>query len=80
VRAFSSEAKTIICTPSKGTERKQGVARRKNLLPNQGQTQQRKAALPVLVGYARVSKTDDQDTGPQIEVLEAAGFPEGWQS
>ena len=70
---LSGRAQTIVCTPSKDTERKQEVARRKNLLPNQGQTQQRKAALLVLVGYARVSKADDQDTGPQIEVLEAAG-------
>ena len=48
------------------------VARRKNLLPINDQTQQRKAA-PLLLGYARVSKADDQDTGPQIEALEAAG-------
>ena len=27
----------------------------------------------MLLGYARVSKADDQDTGPQIEALEAAG-------
>ena len=27
----------------------------------------------MLLGYARVSKADGQDTGPQIEALEAAG-------
>ena len=48
------------------------VARRKNLLPIGKQTQQRKAA-PLFLGYARVSKADDQDTSPQIEALEAAG-------
>ena len=33
----------------------------------------RNAASPVLLGYARVSKAEDQDTAPQIEALEAAG-------
>ena len=27
----------------------------------------------MLLGYARVSKSDDQDTRPQIDALEAAG-------
>ena len=75
MRAFSSEAKTIVCKASKGTDRNQGVARCKNLFPNEEQTQQRMAALTVLLGYDRVSKADDQDTGPQIEALKAAGCP-----
>jgi DNA invertase Pin-like site-specific DNA recombinase len=29
--------------------------------------------MPALIGYARVSKTEDQDIAPQIEALEAAG-------
>lgn len=29
--------------------------------------------MPALIGYARVSKTEDQDIAPQIEALEVAG-------
>ena len=37
------------------------------------QKQQKNAASAKLLGYARVSKVEDQDTAPQIEALEAAG-------
>lgn len=30
--------------------------------------------MPALIGYVRVSKTEDQDVAPQIEALEAAGY------
>jgi DNA invertase Pin-like site-specific DNA recombinase len=36
------------------------------------ETQQSKATLSALLGYARVSKAEDQDTQPQIVALEAA--------
>jgi DNA invertase Pin-like site-specific DNA recombinase len=42
-------------------------------LPNLPQKQQKNATLPTLLGYARVSKAEDQDTAPQIEALHAAG-------
>jgi hypothetical protein len=33
----------------------------------------------MLLGYARVSKTDDQDTAAQVDALKAAGFyPAAW--
>ena len=72
VCSFSSEAKSIVSTTQARGKEKQMVARRRNLLPIDKQTQQRKAA-PLFLGYARVSKADDQDTSPQIEALEAAG-------
>ena len=50
------------------------VARRRNLLPIDKQTQQRKAA-PLFLGYARVSKADDQDTSPQIEGARSGRMP-----
>ena len=66
-------AQTIVSTAPKAPQQKQRDIRRTKLLPNREQTQQRNAASPVLLGYARVSKAEDQDTAPQIEALEAAG-------
>jgi DNA invertase Pin-like site-specific DNA recombinase len=69
----AGRAQTIVSTAPKALQEKQRDSRRTNLLPNRGQTQQRNAALPALLGYARVSKAEDQDTAPQIEALHAAG-------
>lgn len=66
-------AQTIVSTTLEAPQGKQQGARRTKPLPNKKQTQQRNAAFPVLLGYARVSKAEDQDTTPQIEALEAAG-------
>jgi DNA invertase Pin-like site-specific DNA recombinase len=51
----------------------QGVAAREIQLPNRRQRQQ-VWATPMLLGYARVSKADDQDTAAQVSALKAAGF------
>lgn len=69
----AGRAQTIVSTAPKAPQQKQRAIRRTKLLPNREQTQQRNAASPVLLGYARVSKAEDQDTAPQIEALEAAG-------
>ncbi|WP_284255912.1 recombinase family protein [Acidocella aquatica] len=66
-------AQTIVCAPSQPPQEKQGDSRRIKLLPNITQKQQKNAASPTLLGYARVSKAEDQDPAPQIEALEAAG-------
>ncbi|EJU11793.1 resolvase domain-containing protein [Sphingomonas sp. LH128] len=42
-------------------------------MPNDAQKQQKSAASTKLLGYARVSRAEDQDTAPQIDALEAAG-------
>jgi hypothetical protein len=42
------------------------------LAPNPGDWQQEKATL-MLLGYARVSRSDDQETAPQIRALKEAG-------
>ena len=66
-------AQTIVCAAPNAPQQKQRSARRTRLLPNVSQKQQEKAASSTLLGYARVSKAEDQDTAPQIEALEAAG-------
>jgi DNA invertase Pin-like site-specific DNA recombinase len=50
----------------------QGLAFCLILLPNMNVWQQEKATL-MLLGYARVSKSDDQKTAPQIRALKEAG-------
>lgn len=45
-------------------------------MPNREQTQQKNAVSLVLLGYARVSKAEDQDTAPRIE---AAGCQRGYE-
>jgi resolvase-like protein len=69
----AGRAQTIVSTAPKAPQEKQRGTRRTKLLPNRERTQQRNAASPVLLGYARVSKAEDQDTAPQIEALHAAG-------
>lgn len=69
----SARAQTIVCAAPKPPQQKQQGSRRTKRLPNKSQKQQKNAASPVLLGYARVSKAEDQDTAPQIEALEAAG-------
>ncbi len=71
VTAQSFHTVCIVSTAPKAPQGKQHGARRTKLLPNEEQKQQRNAASPVLLGYARVSKAEDQDTAPQIEALEA---------
>ncbi|MBB6229149.1 DNA invertase Pin-like site-specific DNA recombinase [Polymorphobacter multimanifer] len=66
-------AQTIVCAAPKPAQQKQRVTRRTKLLPNQEHKQQKSAASARLLGYARVSKAEDQDTAPQIEALEAVG-------
>lgn len=66
-------AQTFVCTTPAVPPQKQTSERHKNLSPNETQTQQSKATISALLGYARVSRAEDQDTGPQIEALEAAG-------
>jgi DNA invertase Pin-like site-specific DNA recombinase len=50
----------------------QGLAVCAILLPIANDWQQKKATL-MLLGYARVSKSDDQETAPQIRALKEAG-------
>ena len=52
---------------------KQSVVPRKNRLPNKPEKQPSNATEPVLIGSARVSRTEDQDLTPQVDALEAAG-------
>lgn len=66
-------AQTFVCAAPKAPEQKQGGSRRTKLLPNPPQKQQTNATSAALLGYARVSKAEDQDTAPQIEALHAAG-------
>jgi len=66
-------AQTFVCAAPKAPAQKQGGSRRTKLLPNLPQKQQTNATSPALLGYARVSKAEDQDTAPQIEALHAAG-------
>jgi DNA invertase Pin-like site-specific DNA recombinase len=66
-------AQTNVYAASKPPQQKQHPTRRKKQLPNQDQRQQKNATSPALLGYARVSRTEDQDTAPQIEALHAAG-------
>lgn len=66
-------AQTNVYAASKPPQQKQRAVRRTKLLPNLSQKQQKNATSPTLLGYARVSKAEDQDTAPQIEALHAAG-------
>src|SRR3546814_3989239 len=66
-------AQTVVCAASRPAQQKQHATRRTKLLPNDMQKQQTNAASAKMLGYARVSKAEDQDTAPQIEALEAAG-------
>lgn len=66
-------AQTIVCATHEQPLELLDTNRRINLSPNPDQTQQVRATNPALLGYARVSKTEGQKTGPQIEALEAAG-------
>src|SRR5208283_5893919 len=52
---------------------RQHLAPREILLPNRRPRQQDWATLAMLLGYARVSKTADQDTTAQVGALKAAG-------
>jgi DNA invertase Pin-like site-specific DNA recombinase len=54
-------------------EHKQWLAAREMLLPNRRQWQPNCATPTMLLGYARVSKADDQDTAVQTGTLKAAG-------
>lgn len=71
--AIPGDAQTIVCAAGNRNKRKQGLASREILLPNCAQRQQDFATLAMLLGYARVSKADDQDTAAQVGALEAAG-------
>lgn len=66
-------AQTIVCATDEHAPETLDNVRRINLSLNSDQTQQSKPTEPALLGYARVSKTEGQNTGPQIEALEAAG-------
>jgi DNA invertase Pin-like site-specific DNA recombinase len=66
-------AQTFVCAAPTAPKQKQVSSRRTKLLPNLPQKQQTNATSPALLGYARVSKAEDQDTAPQIEALHAAG-------
>jgi DNA invertase Pin-like site-specific DNA recombinase len=66
-------AQTIVCTAPAQPQAKQDVAPRKNRLPNKPEKQLNNATEPVLIGYARVSRTEGQDLAPQVGALEAAG-------
>lgn len=66
-------AQTVVCAAPKPAQQKQRATRRTKLLPNDAQKQQKSAASTKLLGYARVSRAEDQDTAPQIDALEAAG-------
>lgn len=66
-------AQTVVGATVSPLTEKQHVAPRTNLLLSKLPPQQEKAAIAALLGYARVSKAEDQDTALQIEALEAAG-------
>ena len=66
-------AQTFVCAAPTAPKQKQASSRRTKLLPNLPQKQQTNATSAALLGYARVSKAEDQDTAPQIEALHAAG-------
>ena len=66
-------AQTFVCAAPQAPQQKQGRSRRAKLLPNLPQKQRINATAPALLGYARVSKAEDQNTASQIEALHAAG-------
>jgi DNA invertase Pin-like site-specific DNA recombinase len=65
-------AQTSVCATIRIVTIFQGLALCAILLPNANDWQQEKATL-MLLGYARVSKSDDQETAPQIRALKEAG-------
>ncbi|HKM72441.1 MAG TPA: recombinase family protein, partial [Stellaceae bacterium] len=71
--AIPGDAQTIVCASRHRGEQKQHLAPREILLPNWRPRQQDWATLAMLLGYARVSKADDQDTAAQVGTLKAAG-------
>lgn len=70
---MTGRAQTIVCTAHAQPQAKQSVVPRKNRLPNKPEKQPGNATEPVLIGYARVSRTENQDLTPQVDALEAAG-------
>lgn len=66
-------AQTVVCAAPALPQQKQGDTRRTKLLPNGAQRQLNNAAPSSVLGYARVSKAEEQDPAPQIEALHAAG-------
>ena len=66
-------AQTFVCAAPTAPKQNQVTSRRTKLLPNIPQKQQTNATSAALLGYARVSKAENQDTAPQIEALHAAG-------
>ena len=70
---YYRHAQTNVCTASAQPQAKQSVAPRKNRLPIKPEKQLNNATEPVLIGYARVSRTEGQDLAPQVGALEAAG-------
>jgi DNA invertase Pin-like site-specific DNA recombinase len=70
---MTGRAQTIVCTAPAQPQAKQGVAPRKNQLPNKPEKQLNDATEPVLIGYARVSRAEGQDLKPQVSALEAVG-------
>jgi len=71
----NKRAQTIVCATEIPDEQKQRLNARAILLPNANQRQQDSAIAPMLLGYARVSKMDQQDTTAQVGALKAAGCP-----
>jgi DNA invertase Pin-like site-specific DNA recombinase len=66
-------SQTFVCAAQNRKTWKQEVALREILLPNRARRQQVLATAPMLLGYARVSKAEDQDTAAQVGALKAAG-------
>jgi len=69
----SGRAQTIVYAAPITHQGKQRLGRRANLLPKSEQKQQDSATDSTLIGYARVSKAEGQELGPQLSALEAAG-------
>src|SRR5205823_8002394 len=72
MKAVQCVAQTNVCATVWDFTVFQGLAFCLILLPNTNVWQQEKATL-MLLGYARVSKSDGQKTAPQIRALKEAG-------